>query len=329
MKALVYTAPETLDYRDEPDPVAAPGEALVRIDAVGICGSDMHAWHGHDPRRVPPLILGHEAAGEVVAGAGIGRRVTMNPLIVCGRCTYCVTGRSNLCDNRTMIGMTRAGAYAQYVAVPERCLVDLPEGLGPVHAALAEPAATAWHAVDLVGRACWRSLAECDALVIGGGAVGLLTALVLRSRGTRTVRLAETNALRRKTAQKDGIRCLDPVDAPLADQSADIVFDCVGSAGTRELAIRAARPGAVAAHVGLQESSGGVDVRKITLSEISFIGVYTYTTADLRAAADALSRGALGGLEWVECRPLQDGPTAFRDLDAGRSAAAKIVLLPQ
>jgi len=329
MKALVYTAPETLDYRDEPDPVAAPGEALVRVDAVGICGSDMHAWHGHDPRRVPPLILGHEAAGEVVAGDGVGRRVTMNPLIVCGRCTYCLTGRGNLCENRTMIGMTRAGAYAQYVTIPEQCLVDLPEGMTPVRAALTEPAATAWHAVDLAARACWRPLAECDAMVIGGGAVGLLTALVLRSRGVRTLRLAETNALRRKTAQNEGIRCLDPVVAPPNGQTADVVFDCVGGARTRELAIGTARPGAVVVHVGLQESSGGVDVRKITLSELAFIGVYTYTTADLRAAAEALSRGALGDLSWVESRPLRDGPTAFQDLDAGRSAAAKIVLLPQ
>ena len=329
MKALVYTAPRTLDYRDEPDPAPAPGEALVRIDAVGICGSDMHAWHGRDPRRVPPLILGHEAAGEVVAGAGIGRRVTMNPLIVCGHCPYCLTGRSNLCENRTMIGMTRSGAYAQYVAIPEHCLVDLPEGMAPAQAALTEPAATAWHAVDLAERACWRPLAECDVMVIGGGAVGLLTALVVRSRGARTVRLAETNDLRRKTVERSGIRCVDPATAQPDGLSKHVVFDCVGGARTRQLAIHEARPGAVVVHVGLQDSSGEMDVRKITLSELTFIGVYTYTTADLRASADALYRGALGELQWVEYRPMKDGPAAFRDLDAGRTAAAKIVLLPQ
>ena len=329
MKALVYTAPEMLDYRDEADPAPAPGEALVRIDAVGICGSDMHAWHGHDPRRVPPLILGHEAAGEVVAGVGIGRRVTMNPLIVCGHCAYCLIGRSNLCQNRTMIGMTRAGAYAQYVTIPEHCLVDLPEGMNSAQAALTEPTATAWHAVDLAERAAWRPLAECDAMVIGGGAVGLLTALVVRSRGARTVRLAETNELRRKTVERNGIHCFDPTGAQPAGQSAHVVFDCVGSAGTRDMAIHVARPGAVVVHVGLQEASGEIDVRKITLSELAFIGVYTYTAADLQASADALHRGVLGDLQWVEYRPLKDGPAAFRDLDAGRTAAAKIVLLPQ
>jgi alcohol dehydrogenase len=282
-----------------------------------------------NPRRVPPLILGHEAAGEVVAGNGIGRRVTMNPLIVCGHCTYCLTGRSNLCENRTMIGMTRAGAYAQYMAIPEHCLVDLPEGMDPSQAALTEPAATAWHAVDLAERASWRTLAECDTMVIGGGAVGLLTALVLQSRGVCTVCLAETNALRRRTAEQAGIRCIDPTDMQPAGQSVHVAFDCVGGAKTRELAIHAARPGAVVVHVGLQDASGEMDVRKITLSELAFIGVYTYTTADLRASADALHRGALGDLQWVEYRPLKDGPAAFRDLDAGRTAAAKIVLLPQ
>jgi alcohol dehydrogenase len=329
MKALVYTAPESLEYRDEPDPLPGPAEALVRIDAVGICGSDMHAWHGHDPRRVPPLILGHEAAGEVVAGEGAGRRVTMNPLIVCRHCTYCLTGRSNLCENRTMIGMTRAGAYAQFVAIPEHCLVDLPDGMTPSQAALTEPTATAWHAVDLAERASWRPLAECDVMVIGGGAVGLLTALVVKSRGARTIRLAETNKLRRETAAKAGINCFDPADTDPAGQCAHLAFDCVGGPKTRGLAVHAARPGGIVVHVGLQDSSGELDVRKITLAELGFIGVYTYTTADLRASADALYRGALGDLSWVEHRPLEDGPDAFRDLDAGRTAAAKIVLFPQ
>lgn len=329
MKALVYTAPETLDFRDEPDPQPGPGEALVRVDAVGICGSDMHAWHGHDERRVPPLILGHEAAGEVVGGEGIGRRVTLNPLITCGHCDYCLTGRGNLCENRTMIGMTRPGAYARYLTIPAQCLVELPAGLTPGRAALTEPTATAWHAVEIGERASRRPLAECNAMVIGGGSIGLLTALVLNSRGARMVRLAETNKLRRETAAKAGINCFDPADTNPSGQCAHVVFDCVGSGKTRDLAIHAARPGGVVVHVGLQDSAGAMDVRKITLAELTFAGVYTYTTVDLRASADALHRGVLGDLSWVEQRPLKDGPDAFRDLDAGRTAAAKIVLLPE
>jgi len=328
MKALVYTAPHTLDYRDEPDPSPGPGEALVRIDAVGICGSDMHAWHGHDERRVPPLILGHEAAGEVVGGEGAGRRVTMNPLIACGRCDYCLTGRGNLCPDRTMIGMTRPGAYARYVTIPESCLVDIPHGMKPEHAALTEPTATAWHAIALGERAMARGPGEADTLVVGGGAVGLLAALILRARGVRSLRVVETNPLRRETVTRAGLHAVQPQDAGAAEASADLVLDAVGGAKTRALALRAVRPGGVVVHIGLMDSDGPLDLRRITLAEIAFLGCYTYTTPDLRASVDALHRGALGDLGWVETRPLDAGAAAFRDLDAGRAAAAKIVLMP-
>lgn len=113
MKALVYTANNEVTYRDEPAPEVAPGDALVRIETVGICGSDMHAYHGHDPRRVPPLILGHEACGRVVQGRYAGQRVVLNPLITCGECQHCLTGRANLCQARTAIGLARPGAHGR------------------------------------------------------------------------------------------------------------------------------------------------------------------------------------------------------------------------
>ena len=125
MKALVYTGTRQVEYRDEPDPRLAPGEVVLRIDAVGICGSDMHAYHGHDPRRVPPLILGHELAGEIVEGPAKGMRVTANPLIACGRCENCLQGRGNLCSDRAMVGMGAAVArdvppFAKVLGVPLR-----------------------------------------------------------------------------------------------------------------------------------------------------------------------------------------------------------------
>src|SRR5205085_10209870 len=117
MKALVYTHPNEMTYVEQPAPAAATGEVLIRVEAVGICGSDMHAYHGRDPRRVPPLILGHELVGRVLQGPSAGRRVTVNPLSTCGRCAYCVGGRDNLCSHRTMIGMTRPGGFAERIAV--------------------------------------------------------------------------------------------------------------------------------------------------------------------------------------------------------------------
>ncbi len=329
MKALVYTAPNQVTYRDEPDPVAAAGEVLLRIDAVGICGSDMHAYHGHDPRRNPPLILGHELAGTVIGGPLAGQRVTANPLVHCGVCDYCVQGRSNLCSNRTMIGMSRPGAYAQLMTIPQRCLIEIPQDLSTRAAALTEPAATALHAVLLAQRALARPLAEAATLIIGGGAIGMLAALMLRHHGVR-VTLGETNALRRASAAKHaGCMTYDPRDSEPPTSGFEFVIDAVGSKATRAAAMAAVRPGGVMLHIGLQDWASEIDMRKLTLDEITLIGTYTYTTADMRATVAALHRGVFGDLAWVEDRALKDGAQAFEDLDRGRTSAAKIVLMPQ
>lgn len=328
MKALVYTQPREVTYRDEPDPQPAAGECVVRIDAVGICGSDMHGYLGHDARRVPPLILGHEAAGEVVSG-GRRRRVVLNPLITCGTCRACTTGHSNLCPGRRLIGMNRPGAFAQFIAMPESNLIDVPDGMDATHAALTEPAATAWHGVHLAARVLSRPLAESAALVIGGGSVGLLAALVLGTMGCRDLRLAETNALRLDGARSAGIAAFDPAAEDGPDEgSVDLVIDAVGGARTRAAAMAAIAPGGVIVHIGLMDTDGGLDVRKMTLSEITVMGSYTYTAVDLRAAMAALHGGALGALDWVERRALADGAGAFSDLDGGRTGAAKVVLVP-
>ena len=330
MKALVYTSPNEMTYRDEPRPAPSSGEVLIRVDAVGICGSDMHAYHGRDPRRVPPLILGHEVAGEILAGPGTGRQVTVNPLITCGHCEFCVQGRNNLCANRTMIGMTRAGGFAQYLTTAASSVIELPVGMSSRAAALTEPAATALHAIEKAKHALVRPLPECSVLILGGGAIGLLAALLLKSYGCRQILLAEPNALRRESAQRTA-RCAtyDPVQTSAPpDNSMELVFDGVGAKATRRAALAAVKPGGVVVHVGLADAASEIDMRKLTLAEITLIGVYTYTTADLHAAVAALDSGAFGDLAWVEERSLADGAQAFRDLDQGRAAAAKIVLRP-
>ena len=328
MKALVYTAVGEMTYREEMPPAPSAGEVLIRVEAVGICGSDMHAYHGHDPRRVPPLILGHELAGEVIEGPGEGRRVTVNPLITCGHCEYCVQGRNNLCANRTMIGMTRPGGFAELVTTAASSVIDLPQGMDARAAALTEPAATALHAINTAARALVRPIPECGALVIGAGSVGLLAALLLRSYGCRRVRIAETNALRRESAHlATGCETFDPAGAAPAAAD-DFVIDAVGARATRTLAIASVKPGGVVVHVGLADWASEIDMRRLTLAEITLAGVYTYSTADLRAAARALHEGAFGDLAWVEERPLAEGARAFADLDQGRTPSAKILLRP-
>ncbi len=330
MKALVYTAPNEVTYRDEPDPVAGDDDVMLAVEAAGICGSDMHAFHGRDPRRNPPLILGHELAARVVGGDADGRRVTVNPLIVCGTCEYCVTGRDNLCAHRTMIGMTRPGGFAERLAVPRRTLIEIPPDMSARAAALTEPAATALHALNLAMRALARPLPEARLLVIGAGAVGLLTALLARAYGCRDVTVAETNALRRAAAQRAGdLRVADPAEpGARLENAVDLVIDAVGAKATRQAAFAAVKPGGVITHIGLLDWASEIDMRKLTLAEITLIGTYTYSTADLRATVAALHAGAFGRLEWVEERTLAEGAAAFADLDAGRSAAAKILLRP-
>ncbi len=331
MKALVYTQPNEVVYRDEPDPRPAPGEVLIRVDAAGICGSDMHAYHGRDPRRNPPLILGHELAGEILEGPGSGRRVTVNPLITCGHCEYCIQGRDNLCANRTMIGMTRPGGFAEYVATAAASVIELPEGMNACAAALAEPAATALHALNAAMRVLARPVQESKVLVLGAGAIGLLAALLLRSYGCRRLQIAETNALRRASAERaSGFSTYDPIAGGVrAESTVDLVVDAVGARATRTEALAAVKPGGVVMHTGLAEWASEIDMRKLTLAEVTLIGTYTYTTADLRAAVRALHEGAFGSLDWVEERPLAEGARAFSDLHQGRAAAAKIVLRPQ
>ena len=331
MKALVYTRPGHMELQERPMPELVDGEVVLRIEAVGICGSDLHAWHGHDPRRQPGLVLGHEFVGRIERSAAPGfepgSRWTGNPLIVCGTCEYCVQGRNNLCANRTMVGMTRPGAYAEYMSIPARSLVALPPDLASVAAALTEPAATAWHAINLSMRALARPLHECRVRVIGGGAIGMLAGLLLKHLAVRELTVAELNAKRRESlARAIGCPAIDPRAQPPAEAGFDFVLDAVGSKVTREQAFRSVAPGGVIMHVGLQDWASEIDMRKLTLAEISLLGTYTYTTADLRATVDALQRGVFGDLAWVEERRLDEGPQAFIDLDRGASAAAKIVL---
>lgn len=331
MKALVYTAPNEVQYRDEPDAKRlTEDEVILKIDAVGICGSDMHAYHGHDPRRKPGLILGHEFAGEVVEGPYLGKRFTGNPLIACGACEYCLQGRSNLCSNRTMVGMTRPGAYAQFMSIPAKCLVEIPAGMNPIHAAVTEPAATALHALHIAMRALVRPIAECAVLVIGGGAIGMFTALLLKHFGVRNAVVAEVNALRRASIEKHtGFRTYNPIEvAPPKEGTCELVVDAVGAKVTRTAAMAAVKAGGVFMHIGLQDWASEIDMRKLTLSEITLIGTYTYSQMDLRATVDLLHAQSFGDLSWVETRALHEGAKAFQDLDKGLTASAKIILQP-
>ncbi|MEP5152377.1 alcohol dehydrogenase catalytic domain-containing protein [Planktotalea sp.] len=324
MKALVYDGVETLNFRDMPDPTPLAGEHLIKVTAVGICGSDMHAYLGHDARRPAPLILGHEAAGVIVGGPQDGRRVTINPLVACLTCPACLAGRENLCPDREIISMMpRQGAFAQYISMPDRNLVTVPDDVPLAKAALTEPLAVSWHTVRLALEALHPSMYR-KALIIGGGAIGLAASLALKAMGVEDVIIAEPNEVRRSFLIET---CGQNAVAQGAGEF-PIVIDAVGYSATRTAASAAAMPGGVIAHVGLGEDLGGVDVRRLTLQEITFIGTYTYTPEDFRDTAEAIFDGRLGPLDWTETMPLADGAAAFAGLRAGTVATPKIILDP-
>jgi alcohol dehydrogenase len=333
MKALVYTQPNEMQILERPYPSLEANEVVLKIESVGICGSDMHAFHGHDPRRKPGLVLGHEFAGTVEETSSSlfskGQRVTGNPLITCGHCEYCLQGRNNLCANRTMVGMTRPGAFAQYMSIPASSLRAIPSDLSVDAAALTEPAATAVHAINLSMRALQRPLQECRVLVLGGGAIGMLSALLLKHYGVGDLTVAEVNPLRRQALEQHAAcNTINPIDEQLTENGYEFVMDCVGAVVTRNTALAAVKPGGVVMHVGLQDWASEIDMRKLTLSEITLLGTYTYSTVDLQATVKLLARNAFGDLSWVESRSLDDGPQAFMDLHAGKTASAKILLKP-
>ncbi|WP_062562950.1 zinc-dependent alcohol dehydrogenase [Paracoccus aminovorans] len=325
MKALVYTGERTLELRQMPDPIPKPGEVLVRVDAVGICGSDIHAYLGHDERRPAPLILGHEVAGTIASGPRTGQRVTVNPLATCGICPACREGRDNLCPDRQIISMPpREGGFAEFITSPERNLIAIPDTVSAPVACLAEPLACGWHAVKLGNRVLGGPAARV--LILGGGAIGFGAALAARALGSTDITIVEPNAIRRRRLTE--IDDFPVVEHAPSGHAPDLLIDAAGFATTREVASETVRPGGVILHIGLGQATNGLNIRRMTLQEITFIGTYTYTQGDFEECAAAIIDGRLGRCDWTDIRSLSEGAAAFAEIVGNAIASPKVVLLP-
>ena len=304
-------------------------DVLVRPDAAGICGSEIEGYLGRMANRVPPLVMGHEFAGTVVATGGdagsawSGRRAAVNPLLSCRVCVRCRAGERNLCAERRLIGVHVAGGFAERVAVPAANLIALPDRVDARTGALVEPLANAVHAVGL-----GRRLAATDAAtILGAGTIGLFALHAARAAGIQDLRVVEPHPARRAAAVAAGARAAHADAAELAEERrADLVIDAAGATATRRAALDLVRPGGAVVLLGLHEDETTLPFHRIVRDQLALQGSFAYTDADFASALGLLTSGRVSLGDLTTTRPLADGPAAFARLAAGPTAELKTFL---
>lgn len=345
MKALLLTAPSILEYTDFPEPKPADDEVVVRIRACGICGSDIHGWDGSTGRRNPPLIMGHEAAGEVVAAGPrvknwrAGDRVTFDSTIYCGTCHFCREGHVNLCENRRVVGVSPAeykqhGAFAERLAIPERILYRLPDTLPFEQAAMVEPVSIAVHAVQRT-----KIVPNATAVVVGSGMIGLLVIQALRWAGAKNVVAIDLADNRLALAQQLG--ATHTINSGKTDAAAevaritgglgaDIAFEVVGFTPTLNLALATLKRGGACVLVGnLSPKTQDFPLQAVVTKEITILGSCA-SAGEYPLCLDLIARGVVNVKPMIEAVvPLAEGAGWFEKLsakDGGRFM--KVILQP-
>ena len=322
-----------------PDPVPGPGEVLVQIKAVGICGSDVHGFIGKTGRRKPPMIMGHEVTG-VVAQVGVdvahykpGDRVVINPVLACGACRNCRAGRPNICLDRHVLGVDLPGAYADYTQIAERMLWPISDALSFEAGSLVEPLAVALHAVNLT------PLRLMDTVVIvGTGTIGLLTLLAARLAGAGTVIVTDKSAHRLNVARRLGADVTINVDQeqplPIVQSltngaGADAVIEAVGFSATVQQALSLVRPGGHVTWIGNSQPMIELNMQSVVTREVTVQGAYAFHDEFPQSIA-AITSGRINPLPLIEetVNTLEDTLAVIRDLAEGKQDPVKVVFRP-
>ena len=341
MKALVLSAYNQLDIADVPAPVAGPSEVLIRVEACGICGSDVHGYDGSSGRRIPPITMGHEAAGLIsalghdVQGLKIGDRVTFDSTVYCGHCDYCLRGEVNLCDDRQVIGVScgdyrREGAFAEYVRVPHHIVYKLPESLSFAEAAMLEAVSVALHAVRISS-----PHGHDAALVIGAGMIGLLTLQATKAMGYKNVIVADVDATRLAMAvgadhviHASGQELIAQVMKLTNHRGVDVAFEAVGRNETVSAAIDAVRKGGTVTLIGNITPEVTLPLQKVVTREIRLQGTAA-SAGEYPLAMELMIAGKIQVLPLITAvAPLEDGPQWFARLHAREPNLMKVVLSP-
>lgn len=343
MKSLLLTEYSHLEIADMPVPAVAPGEVLVRVEACGICGSDVHGFDGSSGRRIPPIVMGHEAAGIVetvgaeVRGYAKGDRVTFDSTVYCGQCAYCARGEVNLCDNRQVVGVScgdyrRHGAFAEFVTVPARILYHLPDNLSFAEAAMLEAASVALHGVNLS-----EGAGKEAALVVGAGMIGLLTLQGARAAGYKRVIIADLDATRLDLARRVGAEetlvagpdLAAKVVELTAGRGVDVALEAVGRNETVAAAIDATRKGGTVTLIGNIMPEVKLPLQKVVTRQIRLQGscgsAGEYPQAMELMAAGKIQVGPL----ITAVASLEEGPRWFERLHSGEPNLMKVILSPR
>ncbi len=343
MKALTLVGSSQFDYGDVPGPELRPDEVLIRVAACGICGSDVHGMDGSTGRRIPPVIMGHEAAGTVVnsgpeAGSWReGERVTFDSTLYCGACEYCAGGMVNLCKNRRILGVScgeyrQHGAFAEYVSVPGRVVCRLPEGVSFEQAVFVEPAAVALHAVRRAQAGPGQT-----GLVVGAGIIGLLTLQALKAAGCEKVYATDLSESRLALAKELGADEVFPAkagglkEAMLArtgGEGVDVVMECVGLGVTVQTAVECVRKGGSVGLVGNLAQRIEFALQSVVTREISLFGSCA-SAGEYPAALEEIAAGRILVEPLMSAvRPLAEGAEWFHKLHAAEGDLIKVILRP-
>lgn len=331
-----------MEIAELPTPTLRTDEVLIRVAACGICGSDVHGYDGSSGRRIPPLVMGHEAAGTVetvgsaVKSFAIGDRVTFDSTVYCGECANCRRGDINLCDRRQVLGVScgdycRAGAFAEFVAVPARILHRLPDNLPFEEAAMLEAVAVAIHAVNLA-----EISASTTALVIGAGTIGILTLQALRAAGCARVFVTDVDQDRLEMARQLGANEIllsdDSLNTKLLqltdNEGVDVALEAVGRNETVAAAIDGVRKGGVVVLVGNIAPNVNLPLQKVVTRQIRLQGSCA-SAGEYPQAIRWMASGAIRVKPLISAvAPLEEGPKWFDRLYAREPNLLKVVLTP-
>lgn len=343
MKALTLKEYGKLVYGDSPDPQTEDNEVMVQVKACGICGSDVHGMDGSTGRRLPPVIMGHEAAGVItqigarVQGWRVGDRVTFDSTISCGECWRCRRGEINLCERRRVLGVScadyrRNGAFAQLVAVPQHILYRIPPEVAFHQAAMTEPLSVAFHAVRLA-----RPEVGESAVVVGTGMIGLLLVQVLRASGCSTIIALDVDEGKLRRARELGAdvgldsKSPDSIKQVLdltQGRGADMAFEAVGITAAVGRAVEAVRMGGRVVLVGNLSPKIELALQSVVTRQVTLLGSCA-SQGEYPECLDLIARKRVNVDSFISARaPLSEGAAWFDRLYRQEPDLMKVILEP-